>query len=157
MDLDRARNGVTGTLLGYLSAQGSSLKPSVVSFEFAWTRRRAAKILEKWDDKLAIARKQVKVDFAFLVAYPSALSLGCAMLADSGVGAMAALGTAVAWAVLLAAPLDAVENLALLRMLDRGADGRMALLAGLCASVKFVLVIAATVYLAAAGVLAAIG
>lgn len=72
--------------------------------------------------------------------FPLLLSLACAMLAESPSNSMAAVGIFISWAVLSAGPLDALENVALLRMLDQGASQLLARLAGWCAGAKFALV-----------------
>jgi len=63
-------------------------------------------------------------------------------------------GLALAWAVLLAAPLDAVENAALVWMLVQGPGDAAAAVAWACALPKFALVFAGLGY-AAAGQVAA--
>lgn len=78
---------------------------------------------------------------------PLFFSLACAMLAASPLNSMALAGIFLSWAILAAVPLDAAENIALLRMLEQGASGFLARLAGLCAGVKFVLVYSGLGYL----------
>lgn len=132
-----------------LKRQGKPLDDtgaSILDYEFAWTEARARTILTAWTGLEDVARRQIRLDFGFLLVYPLLLSLVCAMLAASPGNSMAPLGVFLAWAVLACAPLDAVENLALLRMLDLGASGAMARLAALCAGLKFTLVYAGMGY-----------
>lgn len=91
------------------------------------------------------------MDFVFLVAYPLLGSIACAMLAESRLNAVAVVGAFLSWAVLAAAPLDAVENLALLAMLDGETSTLGARLAAWCAGLKFALVYAGLGYIVLQG------
>lgn len=135
-----------------LAAQGKPLTTSaapngIISYEFAWNRGRAELILGSWSSLKDTAKQQLLLDFGFLVVYPLLLSLACAMLAESPFNSMAVAGVFISWAMLAAGPLDAVENFALLRMLDQGASGLLARLAGWCAGVKFLLVYSSIGYI----------
>ena len=123
----------------------------ILTYEFAWGRARAESILTSWGSLKDTARRQLLLDFGFLVFYPLFLSLACTMLAESPHNPTAAVGVFISWALLAAGPLDAVENLALLRMLDSGASVGAARLAGWCAGVKFLLVYSGLGYLALHG------
>mgnify|MGYP001769805540 CR=1 FL=1 len=123
----------------------------ILALEFAWSGERAARILAAWEGLEAVVRLQTRWDYLFLLCYPLALSLACAMLADGARNPVPMIGAFVAWAVLAAIPLDATENLAMLRMVDHGASDTLAKLAAWCAGLKF------TVLLAAAGYLLTVG
>lgn len=123
----------------------------ILSYEFAWSRDRAQQILDAWVALKGTAKRQLLLDFGFLVAYPLLLSLACAMLAESPHNSTAAVGVFISWAVLAAGPLDAAENFALLRMLDTGASDGLAQLAGWCAGIKFLLVYSGLGYLVLQG------
>ena len=145
-----------------LTVQGSSLKTSVaangiLSYEFAWNQARAQAILDSWSSIEPTARRQLLLDFGFLIAYPMLLSLACAMLAGSSFNSMAGVGVFISWAVLAAGPLDAVENFALLRMLDQGAIQSLARLSGWCAGIKFLLVFSALGYIVLQGLVILVG
>ena len=140
----------------WLAEQGRSLRGpaapyGVASFEFAWSRENAAEMIDDWRPVLEIARRQVQIDFGFLVFYPLATSLACAMLAESRFNGRPATGVFLSWAVLAAGPLDAAENLALLHQLNHGAADTAARVAACCAGVKFALVLAGFGYLALVG------
>lgn len=142
-----------------LTCQGKPLRTDaapkgILSYEFAWTKPQADSMLSSWEKIKDTARKQLLVDFGFLVFYPLTLSLACAMLADSKLTKIAAVGVFISWAVLPSGLLDAVENLALLRMLSTGGSDFLARLAGICAGVKFALVFASLGYLVLQGVAA---
>ena len=126
----------------------------ILSFEFAWGRERAASILNSWKDENQIepARKQVKVDFLFLILYPLALALFSALIASSRFNSLETVGLFISWAVLVAMPLDAIENVSLLRMLDHGASNGLARIAAWCAGIKFSLVFAALGYIVFQGI-----
>ena len=123
----------------------------ILALEFAWSGQRAARILAAWDGLEAVVRLQTRWDFLFLLCYPPALSLACAMLADTPGNPVSMIGAFVAWAVLAAIPLDAVENLAMLRMLDDGAGEALAKLASWCAGLKFTVLLAVVGYLLTVG------
>jgi hypothetical protein len=135
-----------------LGAQGAPLrtaqaKRGIVSYELAWTAAGADTIIGSWRGREPVARRQLALDFGFLLLYPLPFALGAAMLADRSRGRSASVGAAISWVVLAAAPLDAAENLALLHMLDDGATDAAARIAALCASAKFVVLLAAAAYL----------
>ena len=121
----------------------------IVGYEFAWTRERAESMLRAWRGLgvLESARESLLVDFVFLLAYPISLGLGCRLLARRSAGMFDHVGVTLSYAVLVCMPLDAVENLALLRMLESGASDSMARVAAVSATIKFGLVLVAIVYL----------
>ncbi len=121
----------------------------ILSFEFAGDDERAMRMLEAWGSEgRARAALSLKLDFIFLAAYAPALALLCAGVADRrrslGAG-LANGGAALAWAQLAAGGLDAIENLALLRVLGPTPTGGSAGAAA-CASAKFALVAAGLLY-----------
>jgi hypothetical protein len=140
-----------------LSAIGGPLVTSaapagIVSFELAGEGARAGRILDSWSP---FARERAMLslglDYLYLVVYPAWFSLACALLARRSAGSLARVGALLCWAVLAAGLFDAVENAALIRMLDAGASEAAAQLARACAAVKFSLLLAAAAYLLAAG------
>ena len=134
-----------------LTVQGKPLSGAVpggiLSYEFAWNQSRAQTILESWKTLYHILKKQLLLDFGFLIVYPLFLSLACAMLSDSPVNKMAVVGIFISWAIIVAGPLDAVENIALYRMINNGASNILAQVAGWCAGLKFLLVYASLGYI----------
>lgn len=137
-----------GCALGLRATSGSLVTPEaplgIVSFELAGSRDAAAAILDSWSGR---AREEalftLGLDYLFLVLYPLFLSLACARLAAGGRGIAARAAGFVAWAVLAAAPLDAVENGALVVLLWQGPGEEAARIARLCAVPKFALVVLA--------------
>lgn len=116
----------------------------IISFELAGSEERARAIVEAWD---AGARRDagfsLRIDFLFLIAYSTTISLACAWAADALRArgwALAAVGVPLAWAQWLAALFDATENIALLRLLGGPVASPWPQIAWGCAIVKFVLV-----------------
>ena len=146
----------TVILMVKLSRQGQPLRNDaapngILSYEFAWNQNQAERMINSWKSVKQTAEQQLFLDFGFLVAYPLLFSLACAMLAESRFNQIAMVGVFISWAVLAAGPLDAIENFALLRMLDGGASEVLAQLAGWCAGVKFLLVYSSLGYIVLQG------
>lgn len=122
----------------------------IVSFELARTGDRAGEILDSWPQSVRnMALLQTGIDYLFLVVYPALLSLGCVLVARrlrERAAGLSRLGVVLAWLVLLAGVLDAIENVALIRMLLSGPSDAMAGLAWACAVPKFALVAIAALY-----------
>jgi len=126
----------------------------IVSFELAGDAARAQRILESWGARgQALAVRSLELDFLFLAAYAPGLALLCAAASDRQQlrgSKLAGVGAALAWGQLAAGGLDALENLALLRVLGAGAPTGWPALAAACAWPKFALVTAGGVYAVAA-------
>ncbi|UCE84671.1 MAG: hypothetical protein JSU66_09895 [Deltaproteobacteria bacterium] len=125
----------------------------IVSFEFAGDLDAARAMLASWGESGRLyAALVLGLDYLFLVSYASAIALGCLVvargLARRGARAAAA-GVPLAWALLAAALLDAVENYALIQLLLGSDDGFWARLAYGCALPKFAFVVAGLAYLLA--------
>ena len=114
----------------------------IVPFELLGSWEKAGPVVAAWTASgrgLVAARRAILVDFPFLVAY----GLGLFKLARPA-SALAARGFVVA------AALDAVENVALLNVLQGPAGTDYPRIAALAARAKFGLVIAGAVVTAAA-------
>lgn len=94
------------------------------------------------------------LDFAYLITYGLALSAACIVLAaraaDRGRTPLAAVGPLVAWFAVIGAAFDAIENVALLLVLDGRTDQPWPALAFAFASVKWMLLAVVIVYLVVA-------
>lgn len=126
---------------------------AIISFELARTPESAAAMVTSWKavpGALAAARTTLWLDYLFLLAYPVWLSLVCSAVARHSPERTAAFGAVSAWTVLAAAPLDAVENAALLRVLSDPTTP-WPQLAWWCAVPKFALVMLALGYIVLAG------
>jgi len=137
---------VAAAWLGYLlkqhGAEFEKLLPNgVLDLETPWSTRVADDVLHRLGVVgVNAARAHTKLDFAFLLLYPVAMSLGCALLGGALTSTMGALCILASWSVLLAAPLDAIENVSILRMLAGDTAAPWPQLSTICAAVKFTLI-----------------
>ena len=143
---------VSVVLMVYLAKLGAPvdarLPSGTVNLEAPWSTERIRIALGLLgDDGIQAARRQTYADFAFLFVYPIAFSLGCALIAGGLDGKNAAIGMLIAWAVLLALPFDAGENICMLRMLDGHIGAPWPQLATICAALKFTLTAGAALFL----------
>jgi|CXWL01.1.fsa_nt_gi hypothetical protein len=146
---------ITVALAGVLRCQGTPLQSAsdvatrgILSYEFSWNESTARAILESWSKLTAVIQIQLKLDYIFLLFYPLLFSLACGMLADSTHNTVrATIGSVLSWVVLLTGPFDAIENYALLNMIEHGASETMAKIAGAFAGAKFLLLVIALAYI----------
>ncbi|MBW1680841.1 MAG: hypothetical protein JRJ83_05230 [Deltaproteobacteria bacterium] len=143
----------------HLLDQPLKTKPApsgIVSFELARTVSRSQEILKSWGPEERIyAGLSLGLDYLFLVAYATAISLGSVFVARSfqgKAGGFAKVGFCLAWAQLAAALLDGVENYALVRVLLGSGAGLWPGLSWACALVKFLLVGLGVFYLILGGI-----
>jgi len=99
-------------------ARMSSHGTGVLGFEFAGTTQRVRVILTRWGSEgLAGARQHVLIDLGFIVGYGVLLLGVCARLSgrfqDGGHARAAAAAALLAWAVLIAAAVNALQKLVL--------------------------------------------
>jgi hypothetical protein len=130
----------------------------VVSFELAGTVRKAEQILASWDmDVRQRATFSLGLDFLFIAVYASTIAFGCGMAAlilqRSG-WPLARWGNPLSWAVILAAMLDIVENIALYIVIFGFVTSPWPEIARWCALLKFALIFIAIVYVLYGGVVA---
>ena len=125
--------------------------PGIVEFEFVRDADRAARFLSEWGgDGRDSVRLSLIVDYGFMVSYGAFVTLAGLATRDfgreHGRRALAAAGLVVPWFAAAAAVFDAGENAFLL--LTVGGDGGSAapVLATVCASVKWVLIVVAVGY-----------
>jgi hypothetical protein len=149
--------GLAGSLvlMAVFNATGAPLNTptapfGIVSFELAGTPERAGAILASWD---AGARERAAfglgLDYLFMPLYAAAISTACLWAGRVLQGRrfpLARLGAGLAAAVWLAAGLDALENLALARLLFAGPAPAWPQAAWACAAVKFALIFLGLVY-----------
>jgi hypothetical protein len=125
--------------------------PGIAPFELTGGQDRADEILSEWGEEgQDAAREQIWIDFGFLLAYGTLLTLLLLMARDlarrRGWRRLAAIGGVVVSSGALAAAFDALENACLLLTLD-GAGAAFPLLATIFASCKFILLAIAIAYL----------
>ena len=148
----------------------------IISFELAGELSLAQSMVESWGQTGQVyAGLNLGLDYLFLVAYSSCISLGCVLVARSlsrsnsarpgssdpgqkrGFGnplrAISDVGVLLAWAQFGAALLDAVENYALIQVLLGSQQALWPVVARWCAIPKFLIVAAGLVYVGVGAVL----
>jgi hypothetical protein len=123
----------------------------IVSFEMAGTSSQAQIILDSWDTRAKqFAAFSLGFDYLYMLAYATAISLGCLLTAlaiQEQSWPFGSLGAPIALGMWLAAAFDAVENLALSFILLGGAAAEIwPAIARFCALVKFSLIFIGLIY-----------
>lgn len=125
----------------------------IISLEFAGDSVRAKAIVAAWRNKdvLQNAKKVQWLDFLYIAAYSTTLSLACIWsikLLPGFDSAWLNTGIVLAWGQWFAALLDVIENLALFPFLYRDVDDKAvwAKVAAFCAVLKFSLIITGLLY-----------
>ena len=114
----------------------------IVSFELAGTPEKAESILQSWDSRAQLfAAFSLGIDYLFIFAYGLTISLGILMAGTKHGGKFAQLGALLGWGILLAGFLDAIENLALWRILIGAGTDYCPSIAATSATIKFVLIL----------------
>jgi hypothetical protein len=127
--------------------------PGMVPFELTGGQDRADEILSQWGEAgQEAARESLWIDFGFLLAYGTFLTLALAAVRDlareRGWRHLVAAGRVAVFFGALGAAFDALENVCLLLTLG-GAGPALPLLATIFAVCKFVLLTMALAYLLA--------
>lgn len=127
--------------------------PGIVPFELTGGQHRADEILAEWGEKgQDAARESLWIDFGFLLAYGTFLTLALRAVRDMagkrGWRRLAAVGGVVVWFGALGAGCDALENVCLLLTLS-GAGAAFPLLATIFAACKFAFLAMAIAYILA--------
>jgi hypothetical protein len=144
---------VTVGLMVVLAIQGEPLTTDsapwgIVSLELAWSATGADLVVDSWATVKDAAVVQILLDFPFLVVYPVCLSLWVSLMARGAKGWLATTGVLLSWGVLFSGPLDAIENLAMLKMLTDQPTEILVKVASISALLKFGLVLAVPGYAA---------
>ena len=110
----------------FLAFQDSQIKdsggPGIISFEVSGTQDQAEETLEDWGEEgKDDARVSIFVDFPYIVAYSIFLAAGCTICAERfarrGMDRLAGIGPLLGWSMIIAGLLDAIENVAMLRVI----------------------------------------
>jgi hypothetical protein len=122
----------------------------IIEFEIARTSEKASEYYGELGDKgRDAARESLYLDYPYLILYGLFWAAACVVVgaraAERGM-ALARWGRPLALASLVAAACDAVENVALLRVLDGHTDQPWPGIAFTFASAKFLLLTLATLY-----------
>jgi hypothetical protein len=140
---------ILSTIGRELSIRSEKIPFGIINLELSWSEQRAASIVKAWSDRALIAKavQQTQLDFVLLLLYPATLSLACTMIAGSAPGLMATVGNIFSWAVLLCTPLDAFENIMLLKMLSGFCNSPIPQLTTISATLKFFLFVSSVLYM----------
>jgi hypothetical protein len=125
--------------------------PGVIQYEFVGSEDRAAEMLAEWGDAgQDDIRLSLWIDYGFMLVYGAFFTLAGLATRDfakeRGKQALASAGRWAPWCAVGAALFDAAENANLLLILGGHGGSVSPPLATACASVKFVLIAIAIVY-----------
>ena len=116
----------------------------IVSFEFAGDSERAFAIVDSWNQEARLtAAFSLGLDYLFIIAYSTAISLACLWTSDvtrNSNWPLDRLGSPLAWGQWAAGILDAFENLGLILILIYGFEKAWPELVYWSALIKFILV-----------------
>ena len=117
----------------------------MIAWELAGSGAKTAKLMTVWGPEgLPLAGFCLGIDFLFIAAYVTAISLACLWARDGfeeNGWPLAGMGLVLSIAMIAAGALDAIENYALLQQLLHGADDSWAFNARMLALTKFFIVI----------------
>ena len=114
----------------------------ILSFEFAGSLSNAQAIVNSWQGKtLASAGLSLGLDYLYPILYAAAISLSCLAAAPHLPGLGSIIGQWLARGIWLAAALDYIENLSLIKLLLGSTQSIWPPLAWGCAAVKFTIVL----------------
>jgi hypothetical protein len=137
--------------LGIIERSLPNGTPGIVAFEFVRNADRAARFLAEWGaGGRDTARLSLIVDYGFMVSYGTFVTLAGLATRDFGREhdrrALASAGRVVPWFAAAAAVFDAGENAFLLLTVGGNGGSAAPVLATVCASVKWVLIVVAVGY-----------
>lgn len=116
----------------------SAAPAGIVSFELAGTAENAARMVNSWDANARLyAAFGLGFDYLFMPVYALALALGTLLAAGRHPGGFARLAAWTGWGALLAAGLDAVENIGLWNSLLGNMHSAWPAVSFWCAGFKF--------------------
>jgi hypothetical protein len=125
--------------------------PGVIQYEFVGSEDRATEMLAEWGDAgQDDIRLSLWIDYGFMLVYGAFFTLAGLATRDfareHGKQALASVGRWAPWCAVGAAIFDALENANLLLILGGHGGSISPPLATACASVKFLLIVIAQVY-----------
>ncbi len=124
-------------------------KPNIVQYELAGSPIASQAIIDAWNpiDRIH-AGFSLGIDYLFMPTYSTALALACILAAGVLTSKRwKSIGVVLAWGAWAAAIFDAIENLALLKILfDLTANDPWPQIAAVCATLKFALIILGMIY-----------
>jgi hypothetical protein len=125
--------------------------PTILDFEFAGSRTRAAQIMAEWGPKgRSAAHLSLVLDYGYMLSYGLFFALAGFAVRDTSRTRdwrrLAAIGAVVPFFALIAASFDASENVALLLTLAGNGGSFASPFAAVCSAIKFTLVTIAILY-----------
>jgi hypothetical protein len=125
--------------------------PTILDFEFAGSRARAAQIMAEWGPKgRSAAHLSLILDYGYMLSYGLFFALAGFAVRDTARTRdwrrLAAFGAVVPFFALAAASFDASENVALLLTLAGNGGSFAAPFAAVCSAIKFTLITIAILY-----------
>ncbi len=125
--------------------------PSILAFEFAASKSRAAQIIAEWGPKgRSAAHLSLLLDYGYMLSYGLFFALAGFAVRDMararGWQRLAAIGVVVPFLALAAACFDASENVALLLTLAGHGGSFAPPFAAFCSAIKFTLITIAILY-----------
>lgn len=125
--------------------------PTILGFEFAGSRARAAQIMAEWGPKgRDAARLSLWLDYGFMLSYGAFFTLAGLLTRDTartrGWRRLAIAGAVVPFFAVAAAIFDASENVALLLTLGGHGGSFAPPFAAVCSAIKFTLITLAILY-----------
>jgi hypothetical protein len=144
----------TITIFLWMRQQGAPLSvPSntpigILNLEFAWNQQKVEAVADAWRGQmLTVARNNIYIDFLFIIAYTTLLTLCCKWLALKHTGKWAAAGDKMARILPAAGTFDVAENALMLVSLQGVPNNYTAIITTAFAVFKFALVIGAIGYI----------
>lgn len=115
----------------------------IISHQLAWTSDNAQLILDSWDEHARLlAAFSLGIDYLFMLFYALTIALATLVVAERQPGKFSYLGSWAAYGIFIAAILDAVENFGQWQQLFNGQIASwIMILVGICATIKFTLLI----------------
>ena len=133
----------------------TSVAPSgIVSFELAGNVKTAQAVIDSWNsDARLFSAFGLGLDYLFMPVYMFALSLGLLFAMNRKTGWYYFFAMWMGWGAFTAMIFDAVENYALWRVLTGNVVSPYPEVAALCATIKFILLVAGLITIAAGKVI----
>lgn len=121
---------------------GRDISSPVLCFEFTWTTEKASLTLDAWENKLHYLTFGFGLDFLFLLLYPFVFFLALQQIAmHTPFNWLQRIAAFFAPIALVSGVFDAVENICLLRYIFGHQDEWLLKMAGVCAGIKFGLLV----------------
>lgn len=138
-------------ILAVIDPSQVSRGPGIITFEFAGSRRHAARIMGEWGARgRSAAHLSLVLDYGYMLAYGLLFALAGFAVRDAarsrGWRCVAAAGAVIPFFALAAAAFDASENVALLLTLGGDGGSFAPPFAAVCATFKFALIAVADLY-----------